>query len=285
MRITPAGYVLIGTTSSTGAGASRLQITGTAAQLLVSNTTSTGHIALYSTGVDAYITKNTTSGIMYFGLAPQDGSTFTQQMKIASDGITTINNKLILGTSTFVGEIQYGTSGYGTHDYNAGNGKFTWLSTAGAVAGTIYYSFNADGAGARFTIANNGAATLVGALTQNTSDKRLKDNVKNIDNALNKVMALNGVTFDWNDIAEEYGWSPRIKNNDIGVLAQEVQAVLPQAIDFAPFDRDDNQQSKSGENYLTVQYEKIVPLLIESIKELNTKLDAATAEIEALKAK
>jgi hypothetical protein len=64
-----------------------------------------------------------------------------------------------------------------------------------------------------------------------------------------------------------------------------VQAVLPQAIDFAPFDRDDNQQSKSGENYLTVQYEKIVPLLIESIKELNTKLDAATAEIEALKAK
>jgi hypothetical protein len=206
-------------------------------------------------------------------------------ISIANTGITTINNTLVLGTSGFVGNIQYGTSGYGTHDYNAGNGKFTWLSGAGAVSGTVYYSFNADGSGARFTIANNGAATLVGALTQNTSDKRLKDNVKNIDNALNKVMALNGVTFDWNDIAVEYGWSPRIKNNDIGVLAQEVQAVLPQAIDFAPFDRDDNQQSKSGENYLTVQYEKIVPLLIESIKELNTKLDAATAEIEALKAK
>ena len=206
-------------------------------------------------------------------------------MAIASTGVTTIYNTLVLGTSNYVGALQYGTSGYGTHDYNAGNGKFTWLSGAGASSGTIYYSFNADGAGARFTIANNGAATLVGSLTQNTSDKRLKDNVKNIDNALNKVMTLNGVTFDWNDIAVEYGWSPRIKNNDIGVLAQEVQAVLPQAIDFAPFDRDDNQQSKSGENYLTVQYEKIVPLLIESIKELNTKLDAATAEIEALKAK
>jgi hypothetical protein len=131
------------------------------------------------------------------------------------------------------------------------------------------------------TIANNGAATLVGALTQNTSDKRLKDNVKNIDNALNKVMALNGVTFDWNDIAEEYGWSPRIKNNDIGVLAQEVQAVLPQAIDFAPFDRDENQQSKSGENYLTVQYEKLVPLLVEAIKELKAENDALKDRLTA----
>jgi hypothetical protein len=206
-------------------------------------------------------------------------------MRITNGGITTLYNTLILGTNAFNGTIQWGTTGYGTSAYTAGDGKFTWTSSAGGVAGTIYYSFNADSFGARMTIANNGAATLVGALTQNTSDKRLKDNVKNIDNALNKVMALNGVTFDWNDIAVEYGWSPRIKNNDIGVLAQEVQAVLPQAIDFAPFDRDDNQQSKSGENYLTVQYEKIVPLLIESIKELNTKLDAATAEIEALKAK
>jgi len=86
VTITNAGYTLIGATSSTGTGASRLQITGATAQLLVSNTTSTGHIALYSTGVDAYITKQTASGFMYFGLAPQDGSTFTSQMAIANTG-------------------------------------------------------------------------------------------------------------------------------------------------------------------------------------------------------
>jgi hypothetical protein len=134
-------------------------------------------------------------------------------------------------------------------------GKFTVMSS-GNGSGSDMFTVNASGTG-----------TLVGALTQNTSDKRLKNNVKNIDNAISKVMALNGVTFDWNDIAVEYGWLPRIKNNDIGVLAQEVQSVLPQAIDFAPFDRDESNQSRSGQNYLTVQYEKIIPLLIESIKE------------------
>jgi hypothetical protein len=175
MRITAAGLVLIGTSTFTGVGSTALQVSGTStsAQILLTNTTP-GHIAFYTTGVDAYITKNTASGAMYFGLAPQNGATFTQQMKIASDGITTINNKLILGTSTFVGEIQYGTSGYGTHDYNAGNGKFTWLSGAGAVSGTVYYSFNADGFGARMTIANNGNVVIAGALSKGSGSFRIK---------------------------------------------------------------------------------------------------------------
>jgi hypothetical protein len=294
MRITSAGVVGIGTST---APVGNLNVWGGSSQYIVlTNTAADGVTNAIQGGIigqargygnnlaqmASILFRNKPTAPWYkgeisFNTNNTDGTdpaqSVVERMRIASDGVTSIFNKLILGTSNYVGEIQYGTSGFGTHDYNAGNGKFTWLSTAGAVAGTIYYSFNADGAGARFTIANNGAATLVGALTQNTSDKRLKDNVKNIDNALNKVMALNGVTFDWNDIAEEYGWSARIKNNDIGVIAQEVQAVLPQAIDFAPFDRDDNQQSKSGENYLTVQYEKIVPLLIESIKELNTKFE------------
>ena len=166
MRIRYDGNVLIGTSTFTGVGSTALQVSGisTSAQILLTNTTP-GHIAFYTTGVDAYITKNTASGNMYFGLAPQNGATFTQQMKIASDGITTINNKLILGTSTFVGEIQYGTSGYGTSDYNAGNGKFSWQSSAGAVAGTIYYSFNADGFGARMTLTNNGNLYAAGTIS------------------------------------------------------------------------------------------------------------------------
>jgi hypothetical protein len=52
-----------------------------------------------------------------------------------------------------------------------------------------------------------------------------------------------------------------------------VQAVLPEVIKPAPFDTDENGASKSGENYLTVQYEKIVPLLIEAIKELSKKVE------------
>ena len=59
----------------------------------------------------------------------------------------------------------------------------------------------------------------------------------------------------------------------MGVIAQEIQEVLPEAIAIAPFDRDENGNSKSGENYLTVHYEKIVPLLIEAIKEQQAQIN------------
>jgi hypothetical protein len=133
----------------------------------------------------------------------------------------------------------------------------------------------------RFRVLSTGAATLTGALTQNSSDKRLKDNIKNIENALDKLVSLNGVTFDWNEIAITNNFIPRIQYNDAGVIAQEVQQVLPQAVDFAPFDRH-NGESKSGENYLTVQYEKLIPLLIEAIKEQQAQIEAQQQQINTL---
>ena len=63
----------------------------------------------------------------------------------------------------------------------------------------------------------------------------------------------------------------------VGVSAQEVQSVLPEVVVLAPIDRlvleSGEIISKSGENYLTVKYEKIVPLIIEAIKELKAELD------------
>ena len=67
------------------------------------------------------------------------------------------------------------------------------------------------------------------------------------------------------------------KSNDlkqIGVFAQDVKEVIPEAVKIAPFDQDENGKSKSGENYLTVQYEKIVPLLIEANKSLLKRVEA-----------
>ena len=111
------------------------------------------------------------------------------------------------------------------------------------------------------------------------SDKRLKTNIVNIPNALNKICSINGVTFDWKlDECAKWNFTP--PKNDIGVIAQEIQEICPEAVTFAPFDRDPvlGDFSKSGENYLTVKYEKLVPLLIEAIKEQQ-------AQIEELKAK
>ncbi len=103
------------------------------------------------------------------------------------------------------------------------------------------------------------------------SDKRLKENVINIPNALDKIKQINGVYFDWKDKTKELGFNPSQKN-DVGVIAQEIQAILPEVVTLAPFDYELGK-SKSGENYLTVKYEKIVPLLIEAIKELNQKVE------------
>jgi len=141
--------------------------------------------------------------------------------------------------------------------------------TIGRLSGTWSYP-------AKFS--SGGNLTILGTLTQNASDIRLKDNIVNIPNALNKILSLNGFIFNWNELASSLGpYSTDTKQ--VGVSAQEIQSVLPEAVFLAPFDVDsfDDNKSKSGEKYLTVQYDKIIPLLIEGIKEQQ-------AQIEELKA-
>ena len=94
-----------------------------------------------------------------------------------------------------------------------------------------------------------------------SSDKRLKDNIQPIEGALDKVSQISGNTFDWNEEKQNI-----YKGKDYGVIAQEIQEVMPELVDT----RDNG--------YLAVKYDKIVPLLIESIKELKK-------EIEELKSK
>jgi hypothetical protein len=91
-----------------------------------------------------------------------------------------------------------------------------------------------------------------------TSDKRLKENIKPIENALDKVKSLTGVEFDW---IEETKHVHGYEGHDVGVIAQEVQEVLPEAI----------RTNDSG--YLSVRYEKLIGLLIESNKELAARIE------------
>ena len=80
---------------------------------------------------------------------------------------------------------------------------------------------------------------------------------------MEKVKQINGVTYNWNDTAKDID-ANKTNAVEVGVIAQEIEKVLPQVVTT----RDDG--------YLAVRYEKLVPLLIEAIKELS-------AEIEALK--
>ena len=82
---------------------------------------------------------------------------------------------------------------------------------------------------------------------------------------------------------EKAGLIPK-DERQIGVFAQEVQSVIPEAVKPAPFDTEDGV-SKSGDNYLTVQYEKIVPLLIESIKKQQKQINQLRVELNEIKNK
>ena len=117
-----------------------------------------------------------------------------------------------------------------------------------------------------------GDLSVGGDITALTSDKRLKENIQIIENPLQKINKLSGFTYDWSlDKCEKAGFIPK-DERQIGVFAQDVESVIPEATKPAPFDTEDGK-SKSGENYLTVQYEKIVPLLIECIKEQQIKIE------------
>ena len=102
------------------------------------------------------------------------------------------------------------------------------------------------------------------------SDRRLKENIKNIPNALEKVSQLNGVTYDWTDEAEELGFVPQTKHGETGVIAQEVQDIA-------------TKNSGVDNEYLTVNKEKIIPLLIEAVKELTAQNKEMLEQIEQLK--
>jgi hypothetical protein len=118
-------------------------------------------------------------------------------------------------------------------------------------------------------------------ITAYYSDRRLKENVVVIGNAVEKVKSLNGITYTPNDIAAGFGYDKTVKL--VGLFADEVEAVLPEATRPAPFDQDENGNSKSGENYKTIQYEKLVPLLVEAIKEQQVTIDSLKTELEEVK--
>ena len=126
------------------------------------------------------------------------------------------------------------------------------------------------------------AGTFAGDVTANASDIRLKTNIRNIDSPLEKISKINGVYFNWNDKAKVLA-DKDTETNQVGIFAQQIKKAFPEIVKAAPFDvefDDENSlpgknkyKSKSGENYLTIQYEKMVPLLVECIKELKLEID------------
>jgi len=120
----------------------------------------------------------------------------------------------------------------------------------------------------RMDLGPTGNLSVTGDIIAFASDERLKTNISPITDALFKVNSLNGFTYKFNEIGEKLGFNPDITY--AGVSAQEVQKVLPEVVHPAPVD----------DKYITVQYDKVVPLLIEAIKELSDKVEKLEQRLE-----
>ena len=139
------------------------------------------------------------------------------------------------------------------------------LSTPQSIGSASSVQFGSFGVGTTPS-GTTGEIRATNNITAFFSDARLKDFKGTITNALTKVQALNGYYFIENEKAKELGY-----NNDklqVGVSAQEVEAVLPEVIADAPINAN-----FEGADYKTVYYDKLVPLLIEAIKELKAEVD------------
>jgi len=135
----------------------------------------------------------------------------------------------------------------------------TTATTANALNTANDYQVDSLGVG---TAASgvSGEIRATNNITAYYSDDRLKNKLGYIENALDKVMTLSGFYYEANETAQALGYEVK---REVGVSAQEVQRIMPEIVAPAPID----------EKYLTVRYERLVPLLIEAIIELKKELD------------
>lgn len=136
---------------------------------------------------------------------------------------------------------------------------------------TENYQTNSLGVGTGAS-GTTGQIRATNSITAFYSDRRLKTEIGRIENALDKIDQLTGVIYTQNKLAEEYGYNNY--EEQVGLYAQDVKEVQPQAVKPAPFDIAQDGTSKTGQNYLTVQYERLIPLLVEGIKELRKEINA-----------
>lgn len=170
-------------------------------------------------------------------------------------GINTYDGRLWVSNGSVVSEIGAGSG------IPSGSNTQIQFNDSGAFGGNTNLTY--DKTTSVLTVNGTISATNLvstGDVTAFFSDDRLKERKNNIENALDKIDSLNGFYYVPNELAQELGYEPTLQ---VGVSAQEVQKILPEVVVPAPID----------EQYLTVKYEKLVPLLIEAIKELKEKLN------------
>jgi hypothetical protein len=236
-------------TSNTGVGHNVMRLTSTGY-----NNSAFGSSALYTNDTGLYnvaigdgalyavtASQNTALGSNAAG-ALVSGSNNTVIGYNAAASTTSVSNEITLGNSSVTAFRIPGLS-------------LTWNTSTGL--NSLGVGTPASGTTGEIRATNN--------ITAYYSDDRLKKRLGSVENALDKVRTLDSFYYEANETAQELGYEPI---REVGISAQQVQAVLPEVVVPAPID----------DKYLTVRYERLVPLLIAAIKELDAKVKVLEAK-------
>ena len=204
------------------------------------------------------------SGASYANAAFATANTGTASGSYANSAFLVANTPSNVANSA----ASYANSGFSTANSAAAyaNSSFSKANNALTAAAntTTNVQFGSFGVGTAASGTTGEIRATNNITAYYSSDKRYKKNVINIQNPLEKLQQINGVEFDW---TEEYmslhggedGYF--IREHDIGVIAQEIEAILPEIV------------ATREDGYKAVKYDRIVALLIEAIKELKSQID------------
>jgi hypothetical protein len=256
----------------------------------ISSLTGTGNRMVIASSTGVLSTQAIPSG----GGISFDGSTADGILTYKDSDEATVESGLTWASGYYLtshqssggGRVRFGAGSYSSPTYAFAGDTDTgfYLPATGEIAGVV-------GSAERLRLKETGLKVVSGALGVNvnasttdgridagndivaysTSDERLKENIKTIDSSLSKVLQIRGVEFDWKELTEEE--KKTIHGNeghDVGVIAQEIEKVLPEVV------------TERENGFKAVKYEKIVPLLIEAIKEQSDTIKKLTERIKNL---
>jgi hypothetical protein len=264
MRIDSSGNLVVGATSTRGTA--KLDIRSDTSIAIGSNATYFGTIG-YNAG----------TGLMSLAAESGGGINFlsgsTERMRIDSSGnllvgtasasygkLEVVMNSTTNGAARFINSASSGYSGE----------LVQMISTQGSSSGyNILSCYYAGGAAYAFKVRGDGVIFAQNTTVQSASDSRFKENIVDSQQGLDVVSALRPVRFD---IKEGNGISA--KTNQLGFIAQEVQAVFPDAVDVW-------SESDDPENpYLSLGATSLIPVLVKAIQELKAENDALKARLD-----
>ena len=215
------------------------------------------------------VSDGTEDGVIAF--RTRGAGTLAERLRITEQGFIKLPSKVAFSGTGDAGlghhtnnymYIYGGTAGLILQDNSGGSNRVLLRDT-----NTIEFETNGS---ARMSLDSTGNLVVSGNVTAygSPSDIRLKENVEVIDNAVDKVKQLKGITYDLKSDG----------NRLTGLIAQDLEKVLPEAVYTA-------KDLETEEEHLAIRYGNTVGLLVEAIKEQQEQIEVLTAKVKELEAK